>query len=248
MENKMVCIVQARCGSTRLPNKVLKKLTEHKTMLEHLIERLKRSKTIDEIVIATTDQESDNEIEKIAKACSVQCFRGDELNVLKRYYEAASEYNAEIIVRVTSDCPLIHIPLVDSVIKEFLSNDVDYLAPRSSDGLIRGLDVEVFSLKALKKAYIECKESEGLEHVTYYMYRNPNIFKVKSFIFDEELKNNNMRLCVDEELDYIKVKKIYERFYKENEIINTLEVIKWLKDNDEINEINKSVKQKALGE
>lgn len=244
MNNRVICIVQARMGSNRLPGKVLRNIVG-KPMLQHIIDRLKICKQIDELIIATSNKHQDDDIENLCLNLGVKCFRGSEENVLSRYYFCAKENNADVVVRITSDCPLIDPELIDDVIAFFNKSSYDYVSPRTKDGLIRGLDVEVFSINALEKAFKECEDESGLEHVTYYIYSNNNKFNIKGYPVPAKFKGLDIRLCVDEEQDLKKIKEIYKKFYK-GKVIDTDIVINYLINNPHINDINKNVKQKSI--
>ncbi|MEL5865097.1 glycosyltransferase family protein, partial [Clostridium cochlearium] len=177
---KIVCIVQARVGSTRLPGKVLKKICG-KTVLEHDIDRLRRIKNIDEIIIATTTLEKDNAIVKECERLGVKCFRGSEEDVLSRYYYAAKENNADVVVRVTSDCPLIDSYVSEKTINYYLNNKYDYVSNTIDRTYPRGLDTEVFSFKVLEMAFKEAVSLRDKEHVTSYIWNNPQIFKLAQY-------------------------------------------------------------------
>ena len=159
---KVAAIVQARMGSERLPGKVAMEI-EGKPMLAHLIERLKHAKKIDQIIIATSNKQTDDTVAQIAEACGVSCYRGSEADVLSRYLEAAEKYKVDIIVRITGDCPLVDPFIVDELIRNYLVSDFDYMGVNiGKDGYPRGLDAEIFSSETLQKAaeYIE-KDGEA---------------------------------------------------------------------------------------
>ena len=197
---KVVCIVQARMGSTRLPGKVMKKICGE-TVLGHCINRIKNVSSIDEIVIATTTKLQDNIIEEEAKRLKVACFRGSEDNVLERYYLAAKEHNADIVIRITSDCPLIDYEIVEDIIKMYLSNlNFDYISNTIQRTYPRGLDTEVFSFNALEKAYLEAEKDCDKEHVTPYIWRNINKFNINHFKGEEDY--SDIRITLDTKEDY----------------------------------------------
>ena len=170
---KIGAIIQARMGSTRLPEKVMKNL-QGKTVLEHVIERVKQSKLIDEIIIATTTHERDAVIEAEALRCGVKSFRGSEDDVLSRYYYAAKENNIDVVVRITSDCPLIDPEIIDNIVIFYENNNYDIVTNAGSDvanrTYPRGLDVEIFSFDILENAYNNASEKYQREHVTPYIY------------------------------------------------------------------------------
>ena len=178
----IVCIVQARVGSTRLPEKVLKKICG-KTVLELDINRLRKIKNINEIIIATTTLERDNKIVEECKKINVKFFRGSEENVLERYYYAAKENNADIVVRITSDCPLIDSKISEEIIQFYLDNieRYDYISNTIDRTYPRGLDTEVFSFKSLEKSIKEATLDRDKEHVTPYIWDNPKKLRVGQY-------------------------------------------------------------------
>ncbi len=173
MEIKTIIVTQARTGSTRLPGKVLKEV-DGKTLLQTHLTRLKKCKKVSEIIVATTTKNQDNIIFNKSIEMGVKAFRGSELDVLDRFYQAVKDEKADWVVRVTSDCPLIDPSLVDKVIKFIQENNVDYV----SNGLIEhfpdGQDVEVFKFSALKNAWENAKLFSEREHVTPYIRNNSN--------------------------------------------------------------------------
>lgn len=167
-KKKIVAIVQARMGATRLPNKVLMKIGT-KTTLQHVIDRLKKSKLIDDIIIATSKKERDKEIVNMAKKFGVNYFVGDELDVLKRFYCAAKKNNADVIIRIPSDEPFIDPSLVDEGIKMHMTHQNDYTSTIINRKLIKGLDFEIFNFKVLEKINLLDQNPSSREHVTAYM-------------------------------------------------------------------------------
>ncbi len=241
---KVVCIVQARVGSTRLPGKVLKKICG-KTVLEHDINRLKLVPNIDEIVIATTVEKQDDKIVDEAKRLGVKYFRGSEKDVLSRYYYAAKENNGDIVVRVTSDCPLIDSEITDKIIKYYKENrhKYDYVSNTIDRTYPRGLDTEVFSFYALEKAFKEATSERDREHVTPYIWDNPKIYKI--FQYKNEKDFSDLRWTLDTKEDYELILLIYE-YFKNKEYFNMKDIIRVIAEKPEIKEINKDVEQKKL--
>ena len=233
----VVAIVQARMGSSRLPGKVLKGILG-KPILWHLINRLKRSKTIDKIVIATTVKEKDKPILKLADEMGIDSFAGSEEDVLDRYYQAAKKYNANTIVRITADCPLIDPELVDSIIGYYLENKdkLDYVnnGPSYPDGI---LETEVFSFTALEKAWREARLASEREHVTAYIWKNPELFRIDTVEYERDL--SHMRLCVDDEKDFQLVSEVFKNLYKEGELFHLKDILNFLSENPELLELNK---------
>ncbi|TDX58934.1 cytidylyltransferase domain-containing protein [Orenia marismortui] len=245
----VVAIVQARMGSTRLPGKVAKNLVG-KPMLARLIERLKEAEQVDQIVIATSNKEADDQVVEIAESEEVSYYRGSEKDVLSRYLEAANKFKADIVVRITGDCPLIDPITIDKAALEFLSSKAEYLRINVNDiGYPRGLDAEIFSLKTLLKVEEsvikeeENKDNHYREHVTFYINKYPDEFKFRAYQPPEELRRN-YRLCVDEEADFNLIEEIYKRLYREDRIIDILDVIDLLDNNPDLAQINYQVEQK----
>lgn len=245
---KAVAIIQARLGSTRLPGKVMKKIAG-KTVLQHVVERVQVSKGIDGIVIATTTKEEDLLIAKEAERLGVKYYRGSEEDVLARYYYAAKENKADIVVRITSDCPLIDPFVLDNMLSKFCeANDeieVDYMSNTIQRTFPRGLDAEIFSFAALEKAFNEAGKNYEREHVTPYFYQNPQIFTIIGYREDED--NSEYRLTLDTEEDLLVITQIYEHLYRGERLIKTEEIISFIEKHPEIKAINEAVKQKELG-
>jgi spore coat polysaccharide biosynthesis protein SpsF len=242
---KVAAIIQARMGSTRLPGKVLKKVLG-KTLLEYQIERVKRAKTIDEIIIATTKKESDDPIVQLCQQLSIPYYRGSEEDVLSRYYKAATEFNVDVIVRLTSDCPIIDPNVIDKVIGCYLENrdQYDYVSNTLMRTYPRGLDTEVMSYEVLKRAHEEAKELVYREHVTAYIYNHPNHFNLCNVLNEKD--DSKHRWTVDTEEDFLLIKNILETLYPLNPLFTLEDVIQILRDKPEWVEINAHIEQKKL--
>lgn len=246
---KVVCLVQARVGSTRLPGKILKEICG-KTILHHEIDRLKKCKEIDEIVIATTDKEDDDKIVNEAKKLSVKYFRGSENDVLSRFYYSAKENNADIIVRVTSDCPCIDFEILDKMLiyfkDKYKEKQVDYLSNTIKRTYPRGYDIEIFTFSALEKSYINAEKEYEREHVTPYIYDKTNNFLKLSFENKDDY--SEYRVTLDTIEDFIVIKNIFENLYYKNPYFKLNDVVQYLNNNLHIVDINKHIEQKKLGE
>lgn len=242
---KIVAIIQARMGSTRLPGKILMEVLD-KPLLEYQIERVKRSKLIDEVVIATTTNETEKPIIDLCKRLGISYYRGSENNVLSRYYEAATQYNADIIVRLTSDCPIIDPEIIDEVISAFYekSGEVDYASNTLKRTYPRGMDVEVFSYKALKYSYINASSVAETEHVTPFIYQNPDLFNLFSIVNDSDQSKH--RWTVDTIEDLKLIKKIILSFGEKNNYFAINDVINLLNQNKEWSKINSNISQKEI--
>lgn len=241
----IVCIIQARVGSTRLPGKVLKKVCE-KTILEHDIDRLKRVANINEIVIATTTEEQDIEIVNEAKRLGVSYFMGSESDVLSRYYYAAKEHNADAIVRVTSDCPLLDPEVTEKTIQYYLDNadKYDYVSNTLERTFPRGLDTEIFNFATLEQAFNEAYLDRDREHVTAYIYTNTDKFNLGCYKSDED--HSEKRWTLDTEEDFMLIKTIYDELYDENKLFGMNEILQLLSIKPEISDINKGIEQKKI--
>ncbi|KFL16175.1 acylneuraminate cytidylyltransferase [Geobacillus stearothermophilus] len=242
---KVAAIIQARMGSTRLPGKVLKKVLG-KTLLEYQIERVKRAKTIDEIIIATTTKESDDPIVQLCQQLSIPYYRGSEEDVLSRYYEAATKFNVDVVVRLTSDCPIIDPNVIDKVVEHYLENKdrYDYVSNTLTRTYPRGLDTEVMSYEVLKRVHEEAKELVYREHVTAYIYHHPDQFRLCNV--SNEKDESKHRWTVDTEEDFILIKNILETLYPINPLFTLEDVIRILQDKPEWVEINAHIEQKKL--
>lgn len=216
---KILCIIQARMGSERLPGKVMREINE-KPMISYTLNSLKKSKYIDDIVLATSTLEINDTLAEYAESNNFNVFRGSEDNVLERFKLASDKYSGDIIIRVTGDCPLINPVILDNVVTKFLMYDYDYVRLDIPNTFQRGFDVEVFSKKALDKVYdlvcsednINKKEYEPFrEHVTFYIYNHREEFKV-GFVEGEGkyYENRDINLSVDTQEDFDRVRKIIE--------------------------------------
>lgn len=245
MSLKVVAIIQARTGSSRLPGKVLKQL-KGKTVLEHVIERVRQSIEINEIVIATTIKESDEPIVEEAKRLHVPFYRGSEENVLSRYYYAAKENQADVIVRITSDCPLIDPLVIDEILRFYKKHNFDYVSnagPESSHRTYpRGLDTEVFSFDQLEKAFNSATKPYEKEHVTPYIYENSN----QIYYYKNEIDYSNFRWTLDTNEDLELILKVYDILYKGDHNFYLNDIVKVFNEYPYLVEINKEIEQKKI--
>ena len=205
---KIIAIVQARMGSTRLPGKVLKPIVI-KPMIELLLTRLSQSKELDQIVVATSMDPKNDQLQMVVESLGFRCIKGSENDVLSRYYTIAKSVSADVIVRITGDCPLVDPVLVDKCIREFKKIEVDYLSNTNPATYPDGLDVEVMSFASLEKANNETNSEFDREHVTPFI-RNNNILSKSSISHTQDL--SSLRWTVDEPEDLIVVTNIFEYF------------------------------------
>lgn len=235
----IAAIIQARMGSSRLPKKVLADI-EGKPMLWHIIKRVKQAKKVDKIIVATTNLKDEKKVIKVAKESNVDFFQGSENDVLDRYYQAAKKYGADVIVRVTGDCPVVDPSLMDSAINFFKKGNYDHVStayPRAT--FPDGLDLWVFKFSALKKAWEEAKLASEREHVTSYIWNHPELFKIASFENDKDL--SFMRWTVDESKDLEFIRAIYKRLYQPGKFFLMKDVLDLFKKEPELVMINKNI-------
>ncbi len=239
-KERTIIIVQARMGSTRLPGKILKKVMG-RPLLEYQIERLKKIKEVSDVVIATTTNQGDDPIVRLCRKLSCSYFRGSEDDVLLRYYDAAIEFGAKYIVRINADCPLIDPKVVETVIKYFHANSekYDYVSNILEQSYPIGLHTEIFSMNALQKANANANDPIEREHVTPYIYRNPDLFRLGSVILDVDL--SYYRWTVDYPEDFDLVEKIIEGIYPIKVDFDMYDIINYLRSNSYLMTINNKI-------
>ena len=233
----VVALVQARTGSVRLPQKVLKPIL-NKPMIELLLSRLSRSTELDEIVVATSKEKRDDKLESTVESLGFKCTRGSEKDVLDRFYKSAKFLEADVIVRITGDCPLVDSYLVDECIREYKKQEVDYFSNIDPVTYPDGLDIEVMSFQSLERANLEAETDFDREHVTPYI-RNSDSFSKSSIQHEEDL--SGQRWSVDEPEDLIVVSKIFE-YFSPDIFFGWKKVIELLEIRPEIFEENKIIK------
>ena len=244
--SKVVCIIQARMASSRLPGKVLENICGH-PMLYWVVTRAAEAKLIDEIIVATTLDNSDDPISKWCLDHNINCFRGDGFDVLDRYYQTAKNFQADVVVRLTADCPLIDPDLIDEVVSVFFEKEVDFAANRLPPPYTRsypiGLDIEVASFSVLEKAWHQASLPFEREHVMPYLYSVKDRFS--TIILDAEKDYSDRRWTVDttEDLEFIRA-----LFNKLNCRLGFTwrEVISILEENPELADINAEVVHRSF--
>jgi spore coat polysaccharide biosynthesis protein SpsF len=219
------CIIQARMGSTRLPGKVMRLLDGTNPSIFFTVEQLKNCPNIDKIIIATTTNPEDDQIESFCKKIGIDVFRGESDDVLLRYYNCAQSFSLDSIIRVTADCPLIDPSIVEKGISIFKNNNYDYVTNTNQRTYPDGNETELFSFSALEKANYLAKLPSEREHVTPFFKNNQNIFKIFNFEYKKNL--SELRWTMDYEEDAILIstiiKKIENRPFTMDEILNVLE-------------------------
>ena len=231
-------------GSTRLPGKVMRNICG-RTMLAWVARRATRSELIDQIVVATSTKTSDEPIVAECDRLNVPVFRGEEQDVLDRYYQAATAFNAEAIVRITSDCPLIEPEVVDRVIQAFLNEHPDYASNSIKNTYPRGLDAEVMTMEALTKAWQKATEPYQRIHVTPYIYQNPDQFKLFSVMNEADYSHYRWTVDTQEDLDFVRA--VYSRLGNIDKF-TWKDVLAILEKESALTEINRHIRQKSLEE
>jgi len=234
---KIVALVQARTGSVRLPQKVLKPIL-NKPIIELLLSRLSLSAELDEIVVATSEEKRDDKLESTVESLGFKCTRGSEKDVLNRFYKSAKFLEADVIVRITGDCPLVDSKLVDECIRGYKKDKVDYFSNIDPATYPDGLDIEVMSFQSLERANREADSDFDREHVTPYI-RNSDSFSKSSIQNEEDL--SSQRWSVDEPEDLIVVTKIFE-YFSPDIFFDWKKVLELLKIRPELFEDNKKIK------
>lgn len=243
MAKKFVVINQARMTSSRLPGKVLKTVLG-KSLLEYQIERIRRSKLIDELVIATTTNTEDQPIVELCEKLGVPCFRGSELDVLGRYYGASLQVPSEGIVRVTSDCPLIDPAGIDLTIEQFASSGCDYMS--NSEAFPIGMNAEVFSSQMLTEAHHKGVLPYEREHVTPYFYTRPQQFQLGQVQVSNQF--HKYRLTVDTPEDFQLVKILLERLMPTKPAFTLADICHEFEKDPGLQDINRNIRQKTYTE
>jgi spore coat polysaccharide biosynthesis protein SpsF len=239
---KVIAIIQARMSSTRLPGKVLMELGG-KTVLEQVVDRTKQATKIDGVLLAIPDGKNDDVLAKFCDEKGIVYSRGSENDVLDRYYEAAKKSGADVVVRITSDCPLIDPMIVDQVVQRFLNEGGDYLSTgRLVTTYPDGLDTEVFTFLSLERAWKEAKLPSEREHVTPYIWNHPESFKVSTFDYERDL--SSLRWTVDEPRDLEFVRAIFNEL-KEKDMFYMDDVLSVLSQKPELGNINSDIKRNS---
>lgn len=242
---KVVAIVQARMTSTRLPGKVLADVCG-RPMLEHQLRRLRRAATVDAVVVATTVNPSDDPVCELARALGVACYRGSEADVLSRYAEAAAEHGADVVVRITADCPLLDPGVVDAVVGEVLADPAcDYASNVLERSYPQGLDVEALRADTLARVARDARSPMAREHVTWHIVsENPGGFALRSVVDGE--RHDDLRWTVDTAEDLEMVRRVYEELDLAGRPRGYREILAHVLARPELSRINAHVRQKHM--
>lgn len=235
-------IIQARLTSTRLPAKVLLPVLE-RPMIVFMVKRLELSKELEKVVVAIPDNEENRELEEVLQAYNILYFKGDENDVLNRFYEAAKKFgDADIIIRLTGDCPLVDPASIDNMVRKFREDRYDYI--RTGHSFADGQGTEVFSMHALERARNEANDIEDREHVTTYFKKFPDSFKCLSV--ENEADQTNYRYTVDCKEDYQVVTEIANSLIAKNKQASAADIADFLDKNPEIRNLNQQYTRQHL--
>ncbi|WP_276353617.1 glycosyltransferase family protein [Cohnella caldifontis] len=239
---KIVLIIQARMGSTRLPGKVLFPLGDT-VVLDYDVSRCRKDPRIADVIVATSTLEQDNPIADWCGHRGVTCYRGSEDDVLARYYDCARAYEPDYVIRVTSDCPFIDHEIISGIIDTMERSPCDVVI---ADGeLPRGLWSEIVSFSALSYMYANGRESRHREHVTYYAYEFPERFRSVTYSVPIEMRHPHLRITLDTPEDYQMLKRVASRFSGDIEV-SSKRVVSYLLDHPEVARINAHIQQKPV--
>lgn len=233
-----LCIIQARTGSSRLPGKVLMNL-KGKTVLEHVVSRVKKSSMVSDVIVATTIGKSDLQIVGLCAEQGIRIFCGSEDDVLDRFYQAAKLLKPENIIRITADCPLMDPEMIDMVIEQHIKVGADYTSNCIVESYPDGLDVEVFRFSSLEKAWNEARLKSEREHVTPFIRNHSDIFKISSLVNTTDLSSKRWTLDNQEDFDFIS--EVYKGIFSRNNNFGMNDVLEFLKENPNIEKLNSSI-------
>lgn len=237
-------IIQARCGSTRFPEKVFADI-DGKPLLWHVIERLRYARTIDRIIVATTESPLDDQIEMWCRNTGVDCFRGSENDVLNRYYCASEAFPSDYIVRITADDPFKEPAVIDAVVTKLLREGFDHVTNNLPPSFPEGLDCEAFRKEALNLSEKQATSAYEREHVTQYIYHHPELFKIGNIQCDRQL--SHLRWTIDRDADLQMVRAVYaHRQHGRQGLLLMDEIMEILEAHPEISAINSHVERSGM--
>ena len=234
---KVVAIIQARTGSTRLPSKVLH-MIKGKTVLEHVVSRVKQCKMIDEVVVATTVEKQDLDIVALCAKMGVSVYCGSEQDVLDRYYQAARLFGADCVVRITADCPMHDWKIIDLVIEKHFENKSDYTSNTIEETFPDGVDTEVVNFGVLEQAWMEADLRSDREHVTPFIRR---MDKFTKYSVKNEINYRDERWTLDEPEDEAFIKEVFDKLYDEDPWFGMDKILELENRYPELRKINKGI-------
>ena len=237
---KIIATIEARMTSSRLPGKVLLP-SQGKPMLALMVERLRRVPSLSGIVVATTVNATDDPIEALAKELGIGCWRGSEDDVLVRVLDAAKAFEADVIVELTGDCPLIDPVIVEQCIKEYRAAGVDYLSNIMERTYPIGMDTQVFATKILDDVAKRTSDPTDHEHVSLYIYRHPELYSLKNIAAPAELHDPELRLTLDTRQDYQMIDAVFAALLPTKPHFSLADILALLKSNPELRGLNDHV-------
>jgi len=241
---EIIATIEARMTSSRLPGKVLLEVVG-KPMLEHLVNRLQAVPSLNGIVLATTTNKTDDELEEFSKKMGIGCYRGSENDVMTRVIGAAESAGADVVVEITGDCPIIDPQIVEQTIRLFNANQADYVSNAHIRSYPDGMDTQVFRLETLKRSATMTDDALDHEHVTLHIRNHPELFSQLHLVAPPEIHWPELGLTLDEPKDYELLKKIIEHFEPANSLFSCREVIQLLKQRPDWTAINQAVIRKG---
>jgi spore coat polysaccharide biosynthesis protein SpsF len=243
--SRIVCIVEARFGSSRLPGKVVMPILGQ-PMLGRMLERVIRARTLDALMVACPEGPDDDAVERVALEYGASCFRGSEDDVLARVVGAAGAANADVIVEVTGDCPLHEPALIDKVVADYMLGGADFVSNILPYSTPRGTDVRVFSARSLAGIAARSTDPADREHVSLHYWEHPEQYRLRNVVTEFPAEAATLRLTVDTEDDLRFVRAVYEELYPGNPAFTLADVIDLLAARPDIKAINANVVQKAV--
>lgn len=248
LNGKKVCAtIEARMTSKRLPGKVLLPLAGEPALLR-LVQRIKPSQYVDDIVVATTTNVTDDPIVELCKKHNIKYFRGSEDDVLQRVLDSAKSVKADFIVEITGDCPLLDYRHINELCVEYEKNPVDYVANNTIRSYPDGFDVQLFSVQVLDKVESLTNDPIDRVHVSYYIYTHPETFKCKNIKAVGKMDWPELAVTLDEKEDYLLINKIFENLYPKNPNFSAEDVVDLLRSDSELVNINSHIKRKSAQE
>lgn len=242
---KIAATIQARMTSTRLPGKVLLPVAG-KPLLVHMIERLRRMETIDDVVVATTVNAEDDPIAETAKSLGAGVFRGSEHDVLERVVLACRAHKIDLIVETTADCPLIDPEVSDQVVRKYLEGGYDYVSNVLKRTFPRGMDTQVFPTRILEEVHRLTTDPVDREHVSYYIYQHPEKYRLGNITAPPLCDMPDLRLTVDTPEDFTLIKTIFEALSPKNPAFSLEDIMRHLHAHPHLFDINREIKQKTV--
>lgn len=241
---KVVAIVQARMGSSRLPGKVLMDVGE-KPLLWHVMRRVKAASLVDETVLATADNEENRPIVDFAKSYGLPCYAGSETDLLDRFYQPCKAHNADIVVRITADCPLVDPAIIDKTIDHFMANQdsVGYLYSNSAHDLPDGMDVEVFTMKTLETLWETVEGVFEREWFTTVMRDQPE--RWRHGVLEHGIRCRSARLTVDYPEDMELVRQVFAALDNDKTIFSLHDILAFLQAHPEVDAMNNAYKDRT---